>query len=602
MATQLTSLSVTLDTFPDEVLQLLFRYLSPRDTVLGIGAVSRRLHNVVDEPLLWRYYCKHEFRYWDSRHRIGQAFLADVIDTDWKGKFIHKTTTSKETTRLLNSILSSQTGRINKFDQISNYGYDAKDTLLLQCRSQNADDGLARRYFASAALAHIHRSKALLQWARLANNENIPLERILSCFDLFVINDRHGDIAEVSDLIDQLATRLRSQCPEIYGLSIRQRALAVVRFLREHNLVGLDSAGAYRDMQNVYIGVALQDARHPSLPLVSSAIFCALASRFGMDARCPSLPSHVYAMVISKDLDGHEDAIQASNSATQCMYLDPFHSAEEVSIGTLQSLLRAWGISDERASSYLSPSSTSSLAIRTSRNILATVQAFQEQQPQPTVPYPSVAVYGNPLADLECSFYAALWANFLLSVHAMRTEAGALGDFLTLIVEKLERQFPQDANLVRKYVRSMSGLLAADVSQMAESKIALTLQVDLIPKQIRTRKPPGLDTVKYRVGQVFRHKRHDYEAVIIGWDTECSLGADWILHNNVDKLPRGRYQSFYHAIVEDHSIRYVAEENIEVVQVSMPESLSSLAGKYFKRWDHEQNVFVSNIRDEYPHD
>lgn len=301
-------------------------------------------------------------------------------------------------------------------------------------------------------------------------------------------------------------------------------------------------------MQNVYIGVALQDARHPSLPLVSSAIFCALASRFDMDARCPSLPSHVYAMVVSKDLDGHDDATQGSNSATQRMYLDPFHSAEEVPIGTLESLLRAWGISDERAHNYLAASSTSALAIRTSRNILATVQAFQEQQPQATVSHPKVAIYGNPFADLECSFYAALWANFLLSMHAMRTEPAALGDFVTLIVEKLERNFPQDAYLVRKYVRSMSGFLAADISQMAETKIALTLQVDVIPKQIRLRKPLGLDTVRYRVGQVFRHKRHDYEAVIIGWDTECSLGADWILHNNVDKLPRGRHQSFYHAM------------------------------------------------------
>lgn len=145
MATQITSLSATLDTFPDEVLQLLFRHISPRDTVLGIGAVSRRFRNVIDEPLLWRYYCKHGFHYWDSRHRIAQAFLADVIDTDWKGKFIHKAMAGKETTRLLDSILSSQTGRINKFDQISNLGYDAKDTLLFHCRSQKTDDGLARR-------------------------------------------------------------------------------------------------------------------------------------------------------------------------------------------------------------------------------------------------------------------------------------------------------------------------------------------------------------------------------------------------------------------------------------------------------------------------
>ena len=54
--------------------------------------------------------------------------------------------------------------------------------------------------------------------------------------------------------------------------------------------------------------------------------------------------------------------------------------------------------------------------------------------------------------------------------------------------------------------------------------------------------------------------------------------------------------------VEDTSIRYVAEENIEIVEPNMPISLLSLAGRFFKRWDKENHVFVSNIRDEYPDD
>jgi F-box protein 21 len=54
--------------------------------------------------------------------------------------------------------------------------------------------------------------------------------------------------------------------------------------------------------------------------------------------------------------------------------------------------------------------------------------------------------------------------------------------------------------------------------------------------------------------------------------------------------------------VEDTSIRYVAEENIEVIEPDAPFSLMSLAGRFFKRWDREERVFVSNIRDEYPED
>lgn len=57
--------------------------------------------------------------------------------------------------------------------------------------------------------------------------------------------------------------------------------------------------------------------------------------------------------------------------------------------------------------------------------------------------------------------------------------------------------------------------------------------------------------------------------------------------------------------VEDKSVRYVAEENIEPVSLSVaevPEMLMAIAGKHFKRWDEETRTFVSNIRDEYPDD
>ena len=53
---------------------------------------------------------------------------------------------------------------------------------------------------------------------------------------------------------------------------------------------------------------------------------------------------------------------------------------------------------------------------------------------------------------------------------------------------------------------------------------------------------------------------------------------------------------------DDKSVRYVAEENITVLLDPPTQNLLDLAGRYFKRWDSEEKVFVSNIRDEYPHD
>ena len=53
---------------------------------------------------------------------------------------------------------------------------------------------------------------------------------------------------------------------------------------------------------------------------------------------------------------------------------------------------------------------------------------------------------------------------------------------------------------------------------------------------------------------------------------------------------------------DDKSSRYVAEENIERLYWQPCESLMQQAGRYFKRWDREKKVFISNIADEYPED
>lgn len=37
--------------------------------------------------------------------------------------------------------------------------------------------------------------------------------------------------------------------------------------------------------------------------------------------------------------------------------------------------------------------------------------------------------------------------------------------------------------------------------------------------------------IKYRVGQVVKHKRHDLHGVIIGWDEKASATNDWITTN-----------------------------------------------------------------------
>jgi F-box protein 21 len=57
--------------------------------------------------------------------------------------------------------------------------------------------------------------------------------------------------------------------------------------------------------------------------------------------------------------------------------------------------------------------------------------------------------------------------------------------------------------------------------------------------------------------------------------------------------------------VHDNSERYVAEENVELLEVVDQADVDAFPiaiGRFFKRWDGERNVFVSNVTDEYPED
>jgi F-box protein 21 len=320
-----------------------------------------------------------------------------------------------------------------------------------------------------------------------------------------------------------------------------------------HNLTGIDTDLAYRDLQNNYIGIALQDNDHPSLPLISVAIYCALAHRLGLDARCCGLPNHVHAMVFpapSETLDGwSKDGTLGHDTGP--MYLDPYRSDTEVPAAHLRATLASWGIQPLEFPHYLSDSNAANLILRTSRNILATVQEFRGQGgTAQNTGHPTIRLHANPFADMDNAFYSALWANFMLSNPMVRSEGTNQQQFIPLILERFERLYPMDATLIEQYICPvLNNQYVAERFELMEALRAVR-SGDKFLKQVHARKAlSSPDRVKYKVGQVFRHKRYTYTAVITGWDIECGMNPDWMEHNNVDALSKGRNQSFYHALL-----------------------------------------------------
>lgn len=135
----------TLSSLPDEILHLIFRFVHPNDA-MSVQCTARRFRDVANEPLLWRFYCQTYFRYWDERHEFEKKLAARTSSVDWKRLYLTRAATDATTTKLLDGILSSQSGRIEKFEEIISLGYDVKDTLLRHARAgPELEDHLARR-------------------------------------------------------------------------------------------------------------------------------------------------------------------------------------------------------------------------------------------------------------------------------------------------------------------------------------------------------------------------------------------------------------------------------------------------------------------------
>jgi len=152
-------------------------------------------------------------------------------------------------------------------------------------------------------------------------------------------NHVDADSLQISEIFDDLATTLRNENPHLSQLTTRKQALTVVRFLRDRNLTGLSTELAYRDLQNTFIGLALQNEGHPSLPLISVAIFCVLAQRLGIDARCCGIPNHVHAMVFPRDEENLDGRTLLPGELSDPMYLDPYRSDTEVPLQSLRRML-----------------------------------------------------------------------------------------------------------------------------------------------------------------------------------------------------------------------------------------------------------------------
>lgn len=293
----------------------------------------------------------------------------------------------------------------------------------------------------------------------------------------------------------------------------------------------------YHNLRNSFIGLALQGGGQTALPLISVAIFCSVAKRLGLCAEPCGFPFHVYAVVRPQDGFTLDGKFSEEQSHSQLMYMDPFRSDKEVFRSDLEAQLKTMGVPVAEHEMYLGASSTADMVRRSARNIIGSIQAT-----------PNIHDLGVPndstFPELDSSLYSALWALLLLPDDQAAPLQRARS--LPYILDNIEKQFTFDIRLAETYMLPL--FEGSPYIDQLRDAIRVMRAGDSMPKQIKSRTPDISKSVHFEIGRVFRHKRYNYQGVITGWDVECAAGETWMSQMGVDRLSRGRHQSFYHVL------------------------------------------------------
>lgn len=321
---------------------------------------------------------------------------------------------------------------------------------------------------------------------------------------------------------------IRQDHPGIDGLSPRHKATLVARYMRDKGWTGIHGDRDYYNVEHNFLGVALCGEEHNSLPPITVVIYCYVVRELGLRAAPCSLPMHVLALVRPPqglNVNGEPLDEGADDAA---IYMDPYRSEEEVPLSSLKSQLRLFNhrFTDAEVESLLLESNARDITLRCARNIFNSHRSTE-------IPFNEV--------DKFNAMYAANWAFALVPKRTgiRNTEE------LILLVQAFFENFTFDVGLIQKYVLPLCVDLPEYNRYMKECRAIR--RHDELPKRARYRSGKNA-AVKYKVGQVFRHKRYQYIGAITGWDPECSSGEEWIHQMGVNYLPNGRQQPFYHIL------------------------------------------------------
>ena len=313
----------------------------------------------------------------------------------------------------------------------------------------------------------------------------------------------------------------------------------MAQYLLENALVGIREGRDYHNIEHNFLGLALFSSHHNSLPLITAVIYCEILRHLGLRAAPCNYPGHIFVVVrppVGVSLEGN--ALPHAHASSeeeeeydddQTLYMNPFETSTPVPLPHLLQLLPRLdptATTPSAISSYLSPASSRTMAVRSARNIINSLRL--SRQP--------------PLTHLDraATTYAAFWTLISFPMHPDQ-----LTHDLLLLMHEFVESFPTDVGLIETHVLPLTTHMP---NHGQFQKVCRALRrTDDAGREPKRRLGINL-RVRHKVGMVFRHRRYAYLGVITGWDHMCLSGEHWIQQMGVDRLPQGRSQPFYHVL------------------------------------------------------
>lgn len=99
------------------------------------------------------------------------------------------------------------------------------------------------------------------------------------------------------------------------------------------------------------------------------------------------------------------------------------------------------------------------------------------------------------------------------------------------------------------------------------------------------------DEARFSIGQVVRHLRYEYRALIVAFDPTCQAPADWYLANQTQP---NKAQPWYHLLVDGaQHVTYAAQSNLDPDETGQP-VVHPMLNLFFFGYEEGANRYLRN--------